>query len=81
MPNKRGGWKNVQELIKGEVLIRMSRVEKVSKINKRDTPYIRQVRVIPSTTKAPLAVKNSTQLKICFDKYVLYRVRATFFGY
>ena len=23
----------------------MSRVEKVSKINKRDTPYIRQVRV------------------------------------
>ena len=46
MPNKRGGWKNVQELIKGEVLIRMSRVEKVSKINKWDTPYIRQVRVI-----------------------------------
>ena len=44
--NKRGGWKNVQELIKGEVLIRMSRVEKVSKINKRDTPYIRQVRVL-----------------------------------
>ena len=46
MPNKRGGWKNVQELIKGEVLIRMSRVEKVSKINKQDTPYIRQVRVV-----------------------------------
>ena len=45
MLNKRGGWKNVQELIKGEVLMRMSRVEKVSKINKQDTPYIRQVRV------------------------------------
>ena len=44
-PNKRGGWKIFQNLIKGVFQIRMSQVEKCPKINKRVTPYIRQVRV------------------------------------
>ena len=44
-PNKRGGWKFFQNLIKGVFQIKMSQVEKCSKINKRVTPYIRQVRV------------------------------------
>ena len=44
-PNKRGGWKNFQNLIKGVFQIKMSQVEKYPKINNRVTPYIRQVRV------------------------------------
>ena len=44
-PNKRGGWKNFQNLVKGVVPIKVSQVEKFPKINKRVTPYIRQVRV------------------------------------
>ena len=46
MLNKRGGWKKFQKLINGEVPIRAWRVEKVSKINKRASLFIRQVRVI-----------------------------------
>ena len=46
MLNKRGGWKKFQKLINGEVPIRVWRVEKVSKINKRASLFIRQVRVI-----------------------------------
>ena len=42
---KRGGWKKFQKLINGEVPIRAWRVEKVSKINKRASLFIRQVRV------------------------------------
>ena len=49
-PNKSGGWKNFQNLIKGVVPIKASQVEKFPKINKRVTPYIRQVRVEASTT-------------------------------
>ena len=45
MLNKRGGWKKFQKLINGEVPIRAWRVEKVSKINKRASLFIRQVRV------------------------------------
>ena len=44
-PNKRGGWKFFQNLIKGVVPIKVSQVENFPKINKRVTPYIRQVRV------------------------------------
>ena len=44
MLNKRGGWKKFQKLINGEVPIRAWRVEKVSKINKRASLFIRQVR-------------------------------------
>ena len=44
-PNKRGGWNFLQNLIKGEVQIKVSQVEKFPKIDKRVTPYIRQVRV------------------------------------
>ena len=46
MLNKRGGWKKFQKLINGEVPIRAWRVEKVSKINKRASLFIRQVRVL-----------------------------------
>ena len=46
MLNKRGGWKKFQKLINGEVPIRAWRVEKVSKINKRASLFIRQVRVV-----------------------------------
>ena len=35
-----------QKLIKGEALIRVSRVEKSSEINKRACPFIRHLRVI-----------------------------------
>ena len=45
MLNKRGGWKKFQKLINGEVPIRAWRVEKVSKINKWASLFIRQVRV------------------------------------
>ena len=45
-PNKRGGRKNFQNLINGEVLIRPGRVENFWKINKRASPFIRQVRVL-----------------------------------
>ena len=44
--NKRGEWNFSQKLIKGEALIRVSRVEKKPKINKRASPFIRKVRVI-----------------------------------
>ena len=42
-PNKRGGWNISQKLIKGEALIRVSRVEKNPKINKQASPFIRKV--------------------------------------
>ena len=45
-PNKWGGWKFFQNLIKGVVPIKVSQVEKFPKIDKRVTPYIRQVRVV-----------------------------------
>ena len=44
-PNKRGGRKIFQNLINGVVLIRAWWVENVSRINKRVTLFIRQVRV------------------------------------
>ena len=44
-PNKRGGWKVSQKSIIGEALIRVSRVEKFLKINKRACPFIRKARV------------------------------------
>ena len=44
-PYKRVGWKIFQNLINGEVLIRAGRVENFPKINKRASPFIRQVRV------------------------------------
>ena len=40
-PNKRGGWKFSQKLIKGEALIRVSRVEKIPEIDKRASLFIR----------------------------------------
>ena len=39
-PNKRGGWKNFQNLIKGVFQIKMSQVEKCPKINKRVTSIL-----------------------------------------
>ena len=44
-PNKQEGWNLPQKLTKGEALIRVSRVEKIPKINKRACPFIRKVRV------------------------------------
>ena len=44
-PNKRGGWNFSQKIINGEALIRVSRVEKFPKINKRACPFIRKLRV------------------------------------
>ena len=44
-PNKQGGWNLPQKLIKGEALIKVSRVEKNPKINKWASPFIRKVRV------------------------------------
>ena len=44
-PNKWGGWKIFEKLINGETLIRLSRVEKIPKINKRACPFIRDLRV------------------------------------
>ena len=44
-PNKRGGRNLPPKLIKGETLIRVSRVEKFLKFNKRACPFIRKVRV------------------------------------
>ena len=46
VPNKRGGWNFLQKSIKGEVLIRAGRVDFFPKINKRASPFIKQVRVI-----------------------------------
>ena len=43
--NKRGGWTFFQSLINGEALIRVSRVEKSTEMNKRACPAIKQVRV------------------------------------
>ena len=43
--NKRGGRKIFLKSINGEVLIRVSRVEKISDNNKRASPFIRKVRV------------------------------------
>ena len=45
-PNKWGGWNFFQNLINGEVLIRAGRVNFSKKINKRASPFIRQVRVL-----------------------------------
>ena len=44
-PNNRGWRKKILNLIKGESLIRASRVENFSKINKQASPFIRDIRV------------------------------------
>ena len=46
--------KDGQKLIKGEGLIRVSRVEKSSEINKRAYPIIRHLRVDSSTGKSDM---------------------------
>ena len=44
--NKRGWRNNIQKLIKGEPLIRVSSVEFSPQIKKRASPFIREVRVL-----------------------------------
>ena len=68
MLNKRGGWKKFQKLINGEVPIRAWRVEKVSKINKRASLFIRQVRV--QTVSVYLVYRNGN-FNIHISKFVV----------
>ena len=44
-PNKRAGWNFFKKLISEQGQIRVSRMEKPEKINKRACSFIRQVRV------------------------------------
>ena len=72
--NKRGGWNISRKVIKGEALIRVSRVEKIPEINKRASPFIRKVRVNASSYKT-LPFRPKIRFFLFSDKKITLRDR------
>ena len=59
-----------RKLIKGEALIRVSRVEKSSEINKRACPIIRHLRV-PGFEPGPARDKDFPYVKCCWSGVII----------